>query len=200
MVTSLPPDAELEASRHANAARAKKQRYALAASGITVLLACTALLYYVNSLSHTLLVDSASDFKFITGLVMPKGALVVRTADDHGGFHGDGEFYLVFKADRKSLVKLLADEPPWGDRWQTSPVPGLMGFGNQFGWQSKFSADEGHAAIDATRPDRAAYAFHAPSMRYSAQERCCQTLPWHNGSLLIVDPESGYVWLSVWDF
>ena len=200
MATSLQPDAELEQSRCSRVQRARIQRYALASCGITTLVACGLLLYFVSPLFNTLLVDSASDFKFFTGLAMPEDATVVRTADNHGGFHGDGEFYLVFKTDRATLENWLAEPPPWGKRWQAGPLPSEMTYQNMFGWEFDFSAVEGQAAVDPTKPDRAAYAFNSPSVRYSAEERCCEGTPWHNGSLLIVDPESGYVWLSVWDF
>jgi hypothetical protein len=199
MATSLQPDAEHEQSRRTSHQRARMQRYVLAGCGITTLMACGLMLYFVSSLFHTLLVDSASDFKFYTGLAMPEGASVVRTGDDHGGFQGDGEFYLVFEADPEALSKWLADAPPWGKSWQAGPLPSEMTFQNMFGWQESGLLDlpEPDAHLN---PDRAENVLNSTRVRYSAEERCCQTLPWHNGSLLIVDPESGYVWLSVWDF
>ena len=80
-------------------------------------------------------------FRNYTGLNWPHEARIVQSADDHGGFQGDGEFSLIFDTDRANIQKWLVGSAPWGE-WQHGPVPGEIGFhctfgGNGVSWGGK---------------------------------------------------------------
>jgi len=138
-------------------------------------------------------------FRHYTGLRWPPEARIVRSADSHGGFHGDGECFLVFDADPATLRGWLAGDASWG-RWERGPVPGEIGFhckfgGSGVGWGGpvggtpRYSGDEMLVRM-----------LGSEQVWYSARERGDQFLRWHNGDLLVIDVQAGRVWLSVWDF
>ncbi len=135
-----------------------------------------------------------------TGLAWPPNGSLVRSVDSHGGFLGDGEFYVVFDADEATIQKWLEGPAPWGGNWRHGPIPGEAGIHCSFGtsgvsWggvvgkPSSYSGDK--ELVDL---------LSSTSVIFAARERCCASLPWHNGNLLIIDPGSRRVWLSVWDF
>jgi hypothetical protein len=138
-------------------------------------------------------------FRHYTGLRWPSEVRVVRSADSHGGFLGDGEYFLVFDADPATLQGWLAGDAPWG-RWERGPVPGEMGFhckfgGSGVGWGGpvggppRYRGDEELVRL-----------LGSDHVWYSARERGSGSLRWHNGDLLVLDLAAGRVWLSVWDF
>lgn len=49
-----------------------------------------------------------------TGLEFPAEARILHEGDSHGGFHGDGEYYLAFEVDDAIIQKWLAGRAPWG--------------------------------------------------------------------------------------
>jgi len=118
------------------------------------------------------------DFAEVTGFDWPSNATILSVDDSHGGFHGDGEFQLIFDVSTAKLKEWLEGQPPWDTpQWKRGPVPHDIAF---------------HSSFEA--------ALTSSTIWYAAQERCCQSLRWHNGSVLAFDLESGRVWLTVWDF
>lgn len=124
--------------------------------------------------------DPISEFTNATGLSLPSTSTVVNAADTHGGFHGDGELYLVFKTNLAIVEDWLTDVPPWKQKdWLAGPVP----------------------------PEISSHCLHAPTtgmnsaeVRYIAEDFKLSSIPWHNGRLLVVNPNTGEVTLSWWDF
>jgi len=57
-------------------------------------------------------------FYWKTGYWKPWGAKVIATDDDHGGFHGDGEFYYVFQTEDSIIRKWLKGPAPWVGGWK----------------------------------------------------------------------------------
>lgn len=138
-------------------------------------------------------------FRNYTGLRWPAEARVVRSADSHGGFHGDGEYFLVFDTDPATLTRWLSGPAPWGD-WHSGPIPGEIGSHCIFGsagvtWGTP-AAGPGRYCGD----EELVRLLGSARVWYSARERGDSSLRWHNGDLLIIDPEAGRVWLSVWDW
>ncbi len=122
-------------------------------------------------------------FRFYTGLWWPSNARVIARGDDHGGFHGDGEFYVVIETDEQTIQKWLSGSAPWGQECEHGPVPDEISYHCSFGdysvsWRT----------------------FNSNQVWYAAKERCCSSLRWHNGDLFIVDPQAKTVWFCVWDF
>jgi hypothetical protein len=128
--------------------------------------------------------DPASEFTEYTGFVWPDSANLVVVGDDHGGFHGDGEFYLVFDVERDTLEKWLSVNPPWGDpEWQEGAVP------NDIAGHCSFGGNSTHST-----------ALSSPDNIYCAQDFKISSIPWHNGRVLAINTKTERVYLSWWDF
>ncbi|HUE15631.1 MAG TPA: hypothetical protein VMR25_15800 [Planctomycetaceae bacterium] len=130
--------------------------------------------------------DPAVEFTEYTKLQWPGSAVVVTVGDDHGGWHGDGEFRLVFDADKDTLVRWLAQKPPWGDaEWKSGPVPDDIA---------------GHCFVALSNGPDHRQGLADSHVRYCAHDFKLSNIPWHNGKLLAIDPNAGRVYLSWWDF
>ncbi len=157
---------------------------------------CSGALFYA-----TLPQSPQSVFERETGLDWPINATVVSSGDNHGGFMGDGEFHVVLGVDDKAVAELLRSRPttPLSD-WQSGPVPTEIGIHCCFGTEgvSAMSMNGGpmHYSGDSELED----VLGSDAIMYTAYERCCDEIEWHNGTLLIVDPRHNKVWLSIWDF
>ncbi len=123
--------------------------------------------------------DPGSDFESQTGLAWPDNAEILSVDDTHGGFHGDGEFHVVFKTDPKTIQEYLDGPAPFGGSWRKAPVPSEIGSYCVCSSETISGSDEIH---------------------FFAEERGPESMRWHNGLLLVVDPSTNKVCLSVWDF
>ena len=153
----------------------------------------------INDNWHETVENPGANFEEYTQLDWPEKAEVISVGDTHGGFNGDGEFYLVFKTDKTTITKYLNGLAAFEKSWQLGPITKNIGFQPQFGTggidisrinngPEEYSGDPQH--IDVVLSDE---------VYFSAKERCCESIRWHNGSLLIIDPRLNKVWLSVWD-
>jgi hypothetical protein len=161
-----------------------------------VVVFCSGTLFYA-----TLRPSPQSVFERVTGLDWPPNATVLSSGDDHGGFMGDGEFHVVLSVDDETVAELLRSRPATPlSNWQAGPVPTEIGFHCNFGTKgvSAMSIDGGpaHYSGDPELED----VLGSNAIMYTAHERCCDTIEWHNGTLMVVDPRHNKVWLSIWDF
>lgn len=124
--------------------------------------------------------NPAAEFSEITRLELPEGAKLVVADDTHGGFHGDGELFFVYTVSREAIEEWLVEPPPWSQReWQRGPVPREI---------SSHCLDAPTEGMNRNR------------VRYVAEDSEYSGIPWHNGRLLVLDPQAGRVVLSCWDF
>ena len=144
-------------------------------------------------------------FCWLTGLRVPFGAKDLRTADDHGGFHGDGEYYAVFKTEDRTVQSWLAKPAPWSrQKWEKGPVPphaGLhAGFGHHGTGMSVVRSANGSTREEyfGGSPEIMAV-LQSSNVWFSCRARGPKDMPWYNGDLIILDPNSSMVWLSSWD-
>ncbi|MEM1069151.1 MAG: hypothetical protein AAGI63_09665 [Planctomycetota bacterium] len=165
----------------------------IAVFGVVVLVVvlCSGTLFYA-----TLPPSPQSVFERETGLNWPPNASIVSTGDDHRGLLGDGEFHVVFTVDDETVAELLSNP----SNWRSGPVPIEIGLNCSFGTNgvSAMSIDGGttHYTGNPELED----VLGSSEVIYTAHERCCDTIEWHNGTLLIVDPRHNKVWLAIWDF
>ena len=135
-----------------------------------------------------------------TGIEIRSNWKLISSGDSHGGMMGDGETHFVFRVPQPDIEQLLNSSPPWSAAWLTGPVEHEIGFHCNFGtsgvsWQSasdspeKYSGNPGLVSV-----------LSASQTRYDAKERCCESLRWHNGHLLVIDPLKCEIWFSKWDF
>jgi len=130
--------------------------------------------------------DPASEFTEYTKLKWPEGSVVVSVGDDHGGLHGDGEFHLIFDANKEELERWLNSPTPWGDaKWKNGPIPIDI-------------AD--HCFLSVKHGTIYQSGLAQTGIFYCAEDFKLSDIPWHNGRILAIDPVAGRVYLSWWDF
>lgn len=123
-------------------------------------------------------------FSRATGLGWPASANVITSGDTHGGFNGDGDFWVVFEADRPLLEYWKSDLPPWSQvKWLQGPVPEEI---------TRMTCLVSLAASDA----KVRQTLKSDQIWYAAEERSAD---WWNGSVLILDLPNRRVMLCVWD-
>jgi hypothetical protein len=145
--------------------------------------------------------DPAGEFTRFTGLDWPSTASIISVDDDHGGWNGDGEFHLIFHADRATLDRWLAKSPPWEQaEWKPGPVPTKIGYHCAFGSSGVTSVTVDGGPSEYSGDPELERVLGSNQVFYAAKERCCESLRWHNGNLLLIDLASNRVWLSIWDF
>lgn len=179
--------------------------YLIAGSAIYVpLLFCAGFMLlpgFSTEPNHRVVTDPGGDFTHYTGLAWPASASVVSSGDTSIDFLGDDEFYLVFDVDHTTLEKWLSKSPPWNhNKWKRGPVPGDIGWHCSFG-----SSGLGFSSVDAgsnkyTEDPQVVNLLSSKEIWYVVKERCCESLHWHNGDVLIIDLKQNRVWLSSWDF
>lgn len=129
--------------------------------------------------------DNGPDAKFarVTGLDWPASGRVLADYDDDWLF--DWESYVVFEAGHEDLETWLSNPPPFGaETWSPGPVPhDVLRCCSGSTWQD-LGAEE-LATSDA--------------VWYAAEETSGNSIPYHGGLLMIIDPESNRVWVAAWD-
>ena len=117
--------------------------------------------------------DPHRDFSRIVGISLPTSAIQIVATDDHGGFHGDGTFELTARISRDETQQLLSQSAPWNSEWV------------------EYSQLHEKAQRHISQNQNA---------RYAARERCCESIEWHNGEILAIDPTDGTLHLVSWDY
>jgi len=144
--------------------------------------------------------DPGGDFTLSTGLEWPATASVISVDDTHGGFLGDGEFHIIFDTDRATLEKWLAESPPWEQHnWKSGPVPNEIRYCCSFGLGGVSSRSYNGGPIEYAGDTELLRVLSSNQIWYAAKERCCESLRWSNGNLLIIDFVNNRVWLCNWD-
>lgn len=130
--------------------------------------------------------NPGAEFTKYTGLPFPPSATIVEVGDTHGGFHGDGLFFLILDVDPAEVSAWLDQQPPWKQgSWLAGPVPEKL-----------------HRLLGVPQPVRAECVelMNSATVSYVAEDFQMSDIPWHNGRVLVLDPESGRVILLWWDF
>jgi len=125
--------------------------------------------------------DLESRFRLCSDIDLPHSASVILFEDGERSMNGDGVFTVVFEVNHGDLRALL-QSAPFGGSWETGPVPAEI----------KQSFFENEFKLKAP--------WHATNTKYVAQDRGPKHLPWHNGRLFIVEPDSRRVWFGEWDY
>ena len=135
-----------------------------------------------------------------SGISVTDGWIEVESGDEHGGFVGDGETFAIFQLTQAAIDGLVDSAPPWSAKWQEGPVPGEIGFHCKFGTDGVgFGGPSGEGGSYFGN-ESLVRLLGSQDVLFDAKERCCDSIPWHNGHLIVIDLKSKKVWLSVWDF
>ena len=156
-------------------------------------------------IDHTTEQDAKDRYTEWTGLPWPQSGKIIGFGDDHGIFHlsSEGDYFFVFEVDDEALEEILKRQPEspspeeWlFSDWQQGPVPNEIGSHRRFSTNATFST---HAYSSVNEQD-VSRAFNSAEIFYSASERCCEGLAWHNGTLIVVDPPENRIWVCDWDY
>jgi hypothetical protein len=123
--------------------------------------------------------DERKHFYESSGFRLPADAEIVLSCDDHGGFHGDGEYYLVFDVTEQDIQSYLQTSF-WNQEWQRGAVPKEVSF---------------HTALSKWANNT----FNSSQIWYIAENRNTM-IPFHNGRLMLIDTRINRVFYSQWDF
>ncbi len=56
------------------------------------------------------------------GIDLPNQSVILKKQDDHGGFHGDGEYYCAIQLTEEGVIKFTHDAAKTG-KWAPLPLP-----------------------------------------------------------------------------
>ena len=146
---------------------------ALSVVGITGLVGYQRVVGQDNEAECLEVKNEAQAFNESSGLKLPDDAQIIESCDNHGGFHGDGEYYIVFDTSKEKIDKYLQTNP-WESQWQKQPVPQDISF--------RTGLTEIYANI-----------FESSDVWYV-------TTGESNGKLMVIDPSKNRVFYSQWDF
>ncbi len=138
-------------------------------------------------------------FERATGFAYPLNAKVISAGND--GFMTDGEFHIVIYVDDETVSQFLRTQPAAPlSNWQVGPVPTEIGSHCAFGTEDIGLRSVNGGPMHYAGDPELVELFSSDGIMYSAHERCCDSIRWHNGTLLIVDPRTNKVWLSIWNY
>ncbi|MEQ9407304.1 MAG: hypothetical protein RIK87_06235 [Fuerstiella sp.] len=115
-------------------------------------------------------VDPTDAFQQLTGWTLPPNASIVKKEYTHGGMQNDGDFKLVIRMSPQQLQGLVEND---SSRWIDCPID---------------------SAIDESAWDLPEHS----GTRYYAKKTFDSDPDWHRGHIVIVNPETGFVWIYEW--
>lgn len=94
----------------------------------------------------------------------------------------------------------MAGRPaPWTGEWKRGPIPEEIGFHGRFGGSGiSYGSTNGKWSYSGNK--KLIQLLSSKQVWHAESDRCSGTMEWHNGNLLIIDPKTNKVWLSVWDW
>jgi len=115
-------------------------------------------------------VTPSDGFYQLTGWQLPENATVVRNQNSHSGFKNDGDYILIVSMSESQLGALLEGD---SNTWLDCPVDPQIA--------------------------RSALAFpnHSGTLYYAKKTSDSDT-DWHRGHVVIVNPETGMMWIYEW--
>jgi hypothetical protein len=128
----------------------------------------------------------------------------VRCGSTKGPF-GEGEDYFVAVLDHETVAHWLAEEQPWGIPWKQGPLDGKIWLPESFGTTD--INDEGNRASSPWRSgkEELRHILSSPGVFYSGLPRELKYSigyvvgeKWMKGKIIVLDPETGYVWFMEW--
>ena len=115
-------------------------------------------------------ISPADAFQQLTGWQLPSTATVVSNSDTHGGLQNDGDYALTVKLQPSKLQSLLRSDQK---EWRDCPIA----------------------------PEIVREAWDLPDhsgTKYYAEKTMDSDSDWHRGYVVIVNPDTGFVWVYEW--
>jgi hypothetical protein len=115
--------------------------------------------------------DPQNDFAHLTGWTLPPTARIISATNTIGGFRNDGKYLLIVRVSPEQIQRWLSTAAP--EDWQTGSVP-----------------------------DEVRRYWHSPpqydGIVYRIKRVMDDDTDWHRGSIVIINPDSGTVWVYAW--
>ena len=115
--------------------------------------------------------DPPRDFKQLTGWALPSDAQILRAENTFSGFKGDGDYTLIVKTSSDRLESWVADSE--SDIWMECPIPSEI---QEACWNLPYHSGKLYRVIKVMDTDD----------------------DWHRGSIVLLNPDSGMVWVYAW--
>ena len=115
-------------------------------------------------------IDPSEAFQQLTGWKMPQDAAVLENRNNHSGFKNDGDYLLRVRMIPGQLRALVDSD---SNTWCNCPI----------------APEIAESALEL--PD------HTGTMYYAKKTSSSDT-DWHCGHVVIVNPETGFVWIYEW--
>ena len=140
-------------------------------------------------------------FARITGISYTNISSVIGFKYEHRGFTGDGEIGLGARIAEDTMQTLITSNPPFGGKWEKGPVNGKIGYHCAFIYSKSpsYGTILGVGEYNGGSPEAVAILSSTQNL-YCAISRGPESMPWHNGTLLVLRPSDSTVWISMWDF
>ena len=140
-------------------------------------------------------------FARITGISYTNISSIIGFKYESRGFTGDGEIGLGARITEEAMRILMATPPPFGGTWEKGPVNGKIGYHCAFIYSKSpsYGTILGKGEYSGGSPEAVAI-LSSTNNFYCAISRGPESMPWHNGTLLVLSPSDSTVWISMWDF
>jgi hypothetical protein len=145
--------------------------------------------------------QAKSIFTQVTGISITNDNSIIGFKDSHQGFIGDGEFGIGVRISESTMQMLMSNSPPLNGEWAKGPVEGEIGFHCAF----IYTDSPGYGGIDGEKKyiggsAEARDILSSTNVLYCAKDRGPKSIPWHNGTLLVLSPSNSTLWISKWDW
>ena len=115
-------------------------------------------------------VDAADAFRQLTGWALPQSTQVLISEHTHGGFKNDGRLTVAVRIPPRELSTLLPND---SNTWHDCPIASEIARG---AW---------------SLPNHSGTIYYARKTSDTDKD-------WHRGYVVIVNPDTGRVWLHEW--
>lgn len=137
-------------------------------------------------------------FVRITALEPPVEATFISYAYDD--WIMDWEYYLAFETDHETIARWLSAPPPLDVKtWIRGPVP-FEALKPSFGMESAMQWRDENGLVSYDGDERLVRLLTSDQVWYAAEELCCDNFRFHEGSLIVLDPEKRQVWVASWGY
>lgn len=151
-------------------------------------------------------------FTHATGIAWsPTYTLVRFSINNPSILSSEGESTVMVRLPPERCMEILNSPPPVGEKWERGPVRGKIGFHCGLGYgqppgvsgpatsnDENFDGNTNEEYFGENTKARAL--LSSTDIVYCAQDRGPASMPYHHGTLVIMQPETKMMCVSVWNY
>lgn len=146
--------------------------------------------------------DAKTEFEKRTGLELSDSTINLKETDTY--FPHEGEYSIVFRTSPHQIETWLKSRPPWKNQnWRRGQIPHEVGMQCQFNFPDRVGVSSFRDGTKSYTGDKDLENLLNDSTNYYVfREDCCPEngLNFHDGALLIMQPGTGLVYYSNWNY